>query len=650
MSTVLWHPTAERIAAANMTVFQHAFAPPSVRDFASLYDWSIDRPEEFWPAVWEFGEIIAHRRWDEVLVDKGRMPGAKWFPGSRLNFAENLLRFHEHTPQREALVYWNESGRHRSLTFKQLYAEVARFAAALKDAGIREGDRVAAIVPNIPEAVIAMLATASIGAIWSSCSPDFGAEAIVDRFGQIEPRILITVDGYVHAGKSYDCIAKSATAAMQISSSNRTIVIPNLSTTPDVSRLPHAMLWKDFVHSAASGPIEFAQLPFDHPLYILFSSGTTGAPKCVIHSAGGTLLQHVKELALHTDIKPGDRIFYYTTCGWMMWNWMVSSLALGATVVVYEGSPFHPQPDILFQLAERERLTVFGVTARYLAAAEKMGLKPGANHSLTSIRTILSTGSPLPPESYDYVYAKIKGDVLLASIAGGTDIVSCFALGNPAGAVHRGELQTRGLGMKVEVFDDSGTKVTGQKGELVCTAPFPSMPIGFWNDPKGERYRAAYFEVYPGVWRHGDYVEQTATGGMIFHGRSDAVLKPGGVRIGTSEIYRPVERMPEVLECVATGQQWDNDVRVILFVKLRPGFEATEGLEERICSAIRDEASPRHVPSKVIFVHDIPRTKSGKICEIAVRDVIHGRQVKNRDALANPESLDEYRNRVELSA
>ena len=528
-------------------------------------------------------------------------------------------------------MFWNEAGRQRALSYEQLYGEVARLAAALRSAGVSAGDRVAGFLPNLPEAVIAMLAAASLGAIWSSTSPDFGVAGVIDRFAQIEPKLLFAADGYLYNGKPFDCLKRVAEIVERIPSIERTIVVPYLAERPAVGPIRGALLWDDFASTPSkmpAEPTEFAQLPFDHPLYILYSSGTTGVPKCIVHSAGGTLLQHLKELMLHTDLKQTDRILYFTTCGWMMWNWLVSSLAVGAMVVLYDGSPFHPDGNALFDLGQRERLTVFGASARYLSAVEKAGLKPCASHDLSALRTILSTGSPLAAESFDFVYRDIHPDVCLSSISGGTDIIGCFALGNPIGPVYRGELQTRGLGMKVEIFDECGQSVRGEFGELVCTAPFPSMPVGFWNDPDGAKYRHAYFSVYPNVWRHGDYAELTEHGGLIIQGRSDAVLNPGGVRIGTGEIYRQVEQQPEVLDAIAVGQQWQGDVRVVLFVKLRPGLRLTPELTRALRDRIRRSTTPRHVPRKIVQVADIPRTASGKLVELAVRDVIHGRAVK----------------------
>ena len=613
--------------------------------FQDLYRWSVDDPDKFWLSVWRFCRIKADTEPEIVVENFDKMPGARWFPGVRLNFAENLLRF---TDDREAIVFWNEGGRQQTLSYRKLHVRVAAFAAGLRAAGVGKGDRVAAYMPNMPETVVAMLATASIGALWSSCSPDFGLAGARDRFGQIQPKILVTADGYFYNGKAHDSLERVSRLRSEVSSIERVVVVPYTRPDPPIESLGVAELYEEFVGRQPASEIQYEQLPFDHPLYIMYSSGTTGPPKCIVHGAGGTLIQHLKELVLHTDLKREDRIFYFTTCGWMMWNWLVSSLAVGATIVLYDGSPFHPAPKQLFDMAEQERLTVFGTSAKYIAAAEKAGLEPAATHDLSALRAVLSTGSPLAAESFDYVYQKVKKDVCLASISGGTDLISCFALGNPIGPVYRGELQTRGLGMKVQVFDEEGRPLEQEKGELVCSAPFPSMPAGFWNDPGSQKYRGAYFERFPGVWHHGDYCELTATGGMIFWGRSDAVLNPGGVRIGTAEIYRAVEKLPEVLEALAVGQDWRSDVRVILFVRLREDVTLDEQLAQYIKREIRENASPRHVPAKVIQVADLPRTLNGKIAELAVRNVIHDKAVDNRDALSNPRALDLFRDLPEL--
>jgi len=589
--------------------------------------------------------------WDEVVVGLDRMGppapalGPRWFTGARLNFAENLLR---HDDDRDALVFWNEGGRQRRLSHRELRREVAAAAAGLAAFGVGPGDRVAGFLPNLPETVIAMLAAASLGAVWSSCSPDFGANGVLDRFGQIRPKVLVCADGYRYAGKAIDSLARVREVCARLPGIEQVVVVPYLDARPDLDALPGAVRWDELLdaHRGSDHPA-YARLPFDHPLCIMYSSGTTGLPKCMVHGAGGTLLQHLKELVLHTDLGPDDRIFYFTTCGWMMWNWLVSALAAGATVVLFDGAPLTPLT-ILWRMAAEERVTVFGTSAKYLALAEKEGLVPAATHDLSALRAILSTGSPLAAHSYEYVHASIKRDVHLASISGGTDIISCFALGNPVGPVWRGELQMRGLGMAVDVFDAGGRPVRGVEGELVCTRPFPSMPVAFWDDPDGARYRAAYFDVFPGVWRHGDWARLTDHDGLVILGRSDATLNPGGVRIGTAEIYRQVEQLPEVVESLVVGQEWDGDVRIVLFVRLRESVTLDDSLRERIRRRIREHASPHHVPRKILQVADIPRTISGKITELAVREVIHGRPVANVDALANPGALDLYRDLVAL--
>ena len=651
MNTPLWTPSAERIAAADVTRFRETMARDSnadLADYAALWRWSVDNIEAFWSGVWRFGEVIASKAWDEVLVDGGKMPGAIWFPGARLNFAENLLRRRD---DEAAIVFRGESGVRRELSFADLHDQVGRVARALRAAGVGEGDRVAGFMPNMPETVIAMLATASIGALWSSCSPDFGIRGVMDRFGQIEPRVLFTADGYFYNGKTIDSLERVKGILAGLPAIERVVVVPYVSDAPDIAGLGKAQLYDDFAGDAPGGEIDFAQLPFDHPLLIMYSSGTTGMPKCIVHGAGGTLLKHLVEHRLQSDVKPGDRLFYFTTCGWMMWNWQVSALASGATLGLYDGSPFHPDGHVLWRYAGEERMTMFGTSAKYLSALEKAGVKPGGSHDLAHLHTIFSTGSPLAPESFDYVYRDIKADVCLASITGGTDIMGCFALGNPAGPVWRGELQCRGLGMSVEVWDDDGKPVpVGEKGELVCTRPFPSMPVGFWNDAGDAKYRAAYFERFPGVWHHGDYIALTEHDGIVVYGRSDAVLNPGGVRIGTAEIYRQVEKIDEVLEAICVGQEWEGDVRVVLFVRLREGTTLDDALTNRIRAEIRANATPRHVPAKIIAIADIPRTVSGKIVELAVRNVIHGREVKNTDALANPEALELYKGLEELES
>ena len=659
----LWSPSAEQVARANVTRFM---AQTPARDWESLYEWSIQQPAQFWAAFAQFANIITARdwaepldigsvgAWDVALVGGNRVAppdpqlGPTWFPNARLNFAENLLHYRDGA---EAIVFWNELGRQRSLTYGQLADAVAAFAAALRTQGVKTGDRVAAFMPNIPETVIAMLATASIGAIWSSCSPDFGVNGVLDRFGQIQPKVLIVAASYRYSGRVIECMSRVREIVERIPQIERTVVVPYLAGGAEVGGIRGAVMWDDFV-AGPKAPLTFERLPFDHPLYIMYSSGTTGLPKCMVHGAGGTLIQHLKEHVLHGDLRREDRIFYFTTCGWMMWNWLVSALAVGSTIVLYDGAPLLRKKPILWDLAAGERVTTFGTSAKFLALAEKEGLEPATTHDLAALEAILSTGSPLAPQSYDYVYKCVKRDVRLSSISGGTDIISCFALGNPIGPVYRGELQTRGLAMKVEIFDEKGRWVQGQPGELVCTAPFPSMPVSFWNDPDGAKYRAAYFDAYPNVWRHGDWAELTSRGGMVIYGRSDATLNPQGVRIGTAEIYRQVEQLDEIVESIVVGQDvvgdYGTDVRVVLFVRLRDGLQLDEALRERIRRQIKDNTSPHHVPKKIIQVADIPRTISGKITELAVRDVIHGRPVKNVDALANPAALNLFRDLPEL--
>jgi acetoacetyl-CoA synthetase len=643
----MWVPPPERIAEANLTAFMCYVRErdgADVHDYASLWQWSIDQPERFWGAVWSFGGVIGSQG-ERVLVNGERMPGATWFPDASLNFAENLLRRRDGAT---ALVFRGEDRVEQRVTYAELYDQVSRFAQALRHAGVKAGDRVGAYLPNMPAAVVAMLATTSIGAIWSSCSPDFGVQGVLDRFGQIEPKILIAADGYYYGGKTIDVMPRIVEILAKLPTVETTIIVPYTQPQPSVDGIRGGVLLDDFLAAYTPADIAFERLPFDHPLYIMYSSGTTGVPKCIVHGAGGTLLQHLKEHRLHADIKPGDRLFYFTTCGWMMWNWLVSALACEATVLLYDGSPFTADGRVLFDYAQSEKTTHFGTSAKYIDAAAKLGLDPATTHDLPALRIVMSTGSPLAPEGFDYVYEHVKRDVQLASISGGTDIIACFALGNPIGPVWRGELQSRGLGMAVDVFDDAGRPVRGDKGELVCTRPFPSMPVGFWNDPDGARYRAAYFERFPGVWCHGDYVELTRHGGIVIYGRSDAVLNPGGVRIGTAEIYRQVERLDEIVESLAIGQDWDHDVRVVLFVRLRDGLVLDDDLRNRIRKHIRDNTTPRHVPARIVQVGDIPRTKSGKIVELAVRNVVHGRPVKNIEALANPEALELYRDRDEL--
>jgi len=643
----LWEPSPERKARANLTRFAAFVAEArgeGFADYAAMHRWSVEEPQAFWSALFRFLDPVCRRQPETVIRDAGAMPGTKFFPEAELNFAENLLRYRGPLP---AIIFHGEDGRRRELSRDELHDEVARVAAGLRLAGVEPGDRVAGYLPNCPETVIAMLAASSLGAVWSSCSPDFGLQGVLDRFGQIAPKVLFVTDGYRYNGRVFDMRDTVAGILAQLPDVQTCVVVPFVEDEPAIHGIPRGVHYADFAEDAED--IEFARLPFDHPLYVMYSSGTTGTPKCIVHGAGGTLIQQMKEHVLHVDLKPGDHLFYFTTCGWMMWNWLVAGLACGATLVLYDGSPFHPDGGRLWRMAEQERVNVFGTSAKYIAALEKAGLHPGRDHDLSALRTVLSTGSPLAPASFDYVYREIADDVLLASISGGTDILGCFAGGCPIRPVWRGELQCRMLGMAVEVWDEDGTPLTGEKGELVCTQPFPSMPIGFWNDDTGEKYRDAYFTRFPGVWAHGDFAELTEHDGMIIHGRSDAVLNPGGVRIGTAEIYRQVEKIDDVLESIAIGQDRDDDVRVVLFVVLRPGVELDERLESRIRRVIRENATPRHVPAKILAVPDIPRTISGKITELAVRSVVHGETVKNTDALANPEALEYFRDRPELA-
>jgi acetoacetyl-CoA synthetase len=644
MSVMLWQPSAERVETSALATFMRVHAPDA-HDYPALWRWSVDHPDAFWRAVWQFGGVIGDGPGAVVVDDAGRMPGATWFPEARLNFAENLLR---RSDEADAIVFWGEDKVTRRLSFGELHALVSRLQQALRAAGVGVGDRVAGYLPNMPEAVAFMLATASLGAIWSSASPDFGVQGVLDRFGQIEPTVLVAADGYFYGGKSHDSLDKLAAIVPAIPSLRRVVVVPYTRERADLAAVPGAVHLADFVAAVEARPMEYLRLPFAHPLYIMFSSGTTGAPKCIVHSAGGTLLQHLKEHRLHSDVRRDDRVFYFTTCGWMMWNWLVSGLAAEATLLLYDGNPSARDGRILFDFADAEAMTFLGTSAKWIDAIAKMGLEPARSHRLASLRTIASTGSVLAPEGFDYIYDKVKRDVQLASISGGTDIISCFMLGNPLQPVYRGEIQCRGLGMKVEVFDEDGRPVTGVKGELVCTRAFPSQPVGFWHDDDGAKYRKAYFERFPGVWCHGDWVELTEREGIVVYGRSDATLNPGGVRIGTAEIYRQVEQVDAVLESLVIGQDWQADVRVVLFVRLRPGLSLTPELEAVIRQRIRDNTTPRHVPARIVQVDDIPRTKSGKIVELAVRDVVHGRTVKNREALANPEALELYRDRPEL--
>nr|WP_274630720.1 acetoacetate--CoA ligase [Mesorhizobium shangrilense] len=645
----LWRPTPQQIARTNLADFMARASAVSglrIADYSELHRWSIEERADFWSLVWSYCGIVGERG-ERQLVDGDRMPGARFFPDAKLNFAENLLRKEGAS---DAIVFRGEDKATARFSWNELRALVSRLQQAFRAEGVKPGDRIAAMLPNMPETVAAMLAAASLGAVWSSCSPDFGEQGVLDRFGQIEPTIFVAVDGYWYNGKQVDVTAKVAKIAASLPGVRKTVIVDYLGKASEAAAaIPNAAALSDFVRPYAAKPVSFERLPFSHPLYILFSSGTTGIPKCIVHSAGGTLLQHVKEHRLHADLKEGDRLFYFTTCGWMMWNWLVSGLASGATLLLYDGSPFAPDGNVLFDYADAEQMTYFGTSAKFIDALRKSGLEPRKTHSLASVRTISSTGSPLAPEGFRFVYDAIKEDVHLASISGGTDIAACFVLGVPTEPVWVGEIQGPGLGMAVDVWDDEGMPVRGDKGELVCIKAFPSMPVMFWNDPDGAKYRSAYFERFDNVWCHGDFAEWTEHGGMVIHGRSDATLNPGGVRIGTAEIYNQVEQLPEVAEAICIGQDFDNDVRVILFVRLADGVVLDAALEDTIKRKIRSGASPRHVPAKIIPVKDIPRTKSGKITELAVRDVVHGRTVKNQEALANPEALDLFRDLPELA-
>lgn len=651
MSQPLWTPSADRIAATRMDAFRRFINQRhslQLADYSQLHAWSVAERADFWQAIVAFFEVRFSTPAKAVLEEGRKMPDARWFPGSQLNFAEQLLRRRDDHP---ALVAIGEDGSREQLSYRQLAEQVAGLQRALAEIGVGPGDRVTAMMPNTWQTVVGMLATTSLGATWSSCSPDFGTQGVIDRFGQIEPKVLIAAAGYRYAGKNNDQTAKLNEILAQMPTLQQLLVVPYSrpeSRVDDYQSDAQISLWADFFQPG--GEPTFTPVSFDHPLYILYSSGTTGVPKCIVHGTGGVLLQHLKEHGLHTDLGAEDTLFYYTTCGWMMWNWLVSGLALGATLVLFDGSPFQPGPERLMDLIDAERISIFGTSAKFLAALEKAGVEPNQSHQLTALKAVLSTGSPLSHESFDYVYRTFKQDLCLSSISGGTDIVSCFALGNPVLPVYRGELQCKGLGMAVEVWNDAGKPVLGEKGELVCSKHFPSMPVGFWNDPEGEKFQAAYFDTFPGVWAHGDYAEESPRGSLVIHGRSDAVLNPGGVRIGTAEIYRQVEKVEEVLESIAIGQQWQGDVRVVLFVRLRDGIALDEALKERICEVIRANTTSRHVPAKVIAVADIPRTISGKIVELAVRNVVHGQPVKNTDALANPDALKLFENLTDLQS
>jgi len=648
MANKLWEPNESQIKSTNMYRFMQFINERYGTDFEAydpLYQWSVNNIADFWEALWEFAEIRASRSYDQVVDDVTKMPGAKWFSGARLNFAENLLRYRD---DRVALAFNGEGQVSMKVTYAELYDEVARIAKSLRETGVTAGDRVVGFIPNMPQAIFAMLAATSIGAAWSSCSPDFGIKGVLDRFGQIKPKVLFTADGYFFKGKKVDSLGRITDILKELPSIEKVVVVPYIETIPDIAHVPNAVQYRDFRSDEDQLDIQFEQLPFDHPLYIMYSSGTTGLPKCMVQGAGGILIHHIKELMLHTNLTRADTIFYFTTCGWMMWNWLVSSLSLGATVVLFDGNPFHPDPGALWQMAQDEQITVFGTSAGYIAALENADVKPGRDFDLTPLRAVLSTGSPLSVEGFEFIYDEVKKDLQLSSIAGGSDLNGCFALGNPILPVYAGELQSRGLAMKVEAFDEAGNSIINQQGELVCAAPFPSMPIYFWDDEDGKKYHKAYFDVYPGIWRHGDYIEINGRGGVVIYGRSDATLNPGGVRIGTAEIYRQMEQLPEIEDSLVIGQNWQNDVRVILFVKMAAGVELTDDLKTKIRTIIRTNASPRHVPRKVIKVPAIPYTLNMKKVELAVKKVIEGQPVLNKDALSNPKALDYFAGLPEL--
>ncbi|MGY8992000.1 MAG: acetoacetate--CoA ligase [Rhodospirillales bacterium] len=642
MSKPLWQPSPERSVSSRLAAFISSAENQwgvSLKSYKAAHRFSIEHPEKFWTSVWDFTNVIATSRGERLLINPSQMPGAQFFPDAQLNYAENLLRRRDETP---AIFFRAEDQIERQLTWRELYDEVSRLSQAMRNSGIRPGDCVAGFLPNIPEAVIACLATASLGAVWTSCSPDFGIQGVLDRFGQAKPRMIFTADGYFYQGKVFESLERMRTVTADLPTVENIIVFPFTKETPDLASLPGATSALDFVAGTEAQKIDFTPVAFNSPLFIMYSSGTTGVPKCIVHSVGGVLLQHLKEHQLHCDIKPGDRVFYATTCGWMMWNWLISALASEASIVLYDGAPFYPKPEALFDLADATGITLFGTSSKYLDALAKEELSPKQSHKLSELRTVTSTGSPLMPEGFHYVYNHIKSDVCLSSMSGGTDIVACFVGGNPMGAVWPGEIQAPILGMDTAVFDQCGNGIEGEKGELVCRNAFPSMPIRFLDGPAGTKYQSAYFERYPGVWHHGDFAATTEHGGFVIYGRSDATLNAGGVRIGTAEIYRQVEQLSDVQEALCIGQEWQGDTRIVLFVRLSENLDLQETLCEQIRKRIRDNCSPRHVPAKIIHVKDIPRTKSGKITEIAVRDVVHGRPVKNREALANPEALDLY--------
>jgi len=648
MAKLLWQPSDEQTKSTNVYRFMNLVNQKynqNFKEYAPLYEWSVAHIPDFWVTMWEFADIIASKPFEQVIDDVAKMPGADWFSGARLNFAQNLLRYRD---DRTAFIFKGEGQAATKMTYAELYDEVARLARALKDAGVEVGDRVVGFMPNMPAAMIAMLAATSLGAAWSSCSPDFGIKGVLDRFGQIKPKILFTANGYSFKGKKIDSLGRIADILKELPSIEKVVVVPYTDQNPEISRVPKAVDYRNFKSPSADLDIEFEQLPFGHPLYIMYSSGTTGLPKCMVQSAGGILIHHLKELMLHTNLKREDTIFYFTTCGWMMWNWLTSSLAVGATLVLYDGNPFHPHPGALWEMAQDEKITVFGTSAGYIAALQNSGVKPGKSYDLSTLRAVLSTGSPLSVEGFEFIYNEVKPDLQLASISGGTDLNGCFALGNPMGPVYAGELQCRGLAMDVHAFDETGRPVIDQQGELVCCKPFPSMPIYFWDDPDGQKYHNAYFDVYPGIWRHGDFVIVTKRGGVVMLGRSDATLNPGGVRIGTAEIYRQLEQMEEIEDSVVVGQNWKNDLRVILFVQLASGYDLTDELKAKIRQTIRTNASPRHVPAKILSIPAVPYTLNMKKVELAVKKIIEGKPVLNKDALSNPEALDYYADLKEL--
>ena len=644
----MWQPTEEQINNSQMMDYMQLVNQKfglSLKKYSQLYDWSIEKAEDFWGSFWEYSQIIHHSPYSQVVDDLGKMPGAKWFDGATLNFTENLLRYRD---DKIAIHFYGEDGTQSSLSYRELHDQVSRLACSMREMGIVKNDRVVGFIPNIPETIITMLATASIGAIWSSCSPDFGIKGVLDRFQQIEPKLIFAADGYLYNGKTIDCLSKLKNILTYLPSIKKTIIVP-FTGDSNTNVIKNSMLWNDFLHKD-SGNIIFEQLPFDHPLYIMYSSGTTGLPKSIVHSAGGTLIQHLKELKLHTDLTQNDKIFYFTTCGWMMWNWLISSLAVGATIVLYDGSPLYPDGTALLKMADDLGITVFGTSAKYIASLESAGIKPKQISSFPKLRTILSTGSPLVEENFNFVYGEWKEDVQLASISGGTDIISCFALGNPILPVRRGELQCRGLGMKVESYNEKGMSVRNEKGELVCTQAFPSMPIYFWNDSNGKKYQSAYFDVYPNIWHHGDYLEINDFGGVKIYGRSDTTLNPGGIRIGTAEIYQTVERFNEVEDSLVISQPWQNDERIILFLKMKDRITLTNSLKTRVKKSIRESCTHRHVPAIIIAVEDIPYTINGKKVELAVKQVIQNIEVKNIDSLVNPSILDFYKDILELDS